>query len=166
MRDQQDVHRSIIARKRYLDAEHASQAEAWSFGCAGDDGWLHKAIPLASRAGSHRTCELPNPVLLLILPKSDGPSPRSSESYRLLAPPPQNDDGEAGPGEARAGRNRFSASQSYIPAGGPSYISRALSRVCLCIMYVPSPPNAAPVQNPGRQLPSLALAWLDGGCLE
>ena len=113
--------------------------------------WLHvdeSPANMGGRKNLHRTLEPPKPVLLLILPKSDGPSPRSlsSKTGRLLGPEldPPNQDEEAGAG--LAGRNIRSASQSYMPG------ERRNSRSCCRLRFIsiaPRPPTAAPVQKPG-----------------
>ena len=121
------------------------------------------------QVGGHRTLDPPNPVLLLIRPKFDGPSPRSSGSKPCLraAPPHQDEpDGDDAYGAVLTGRRIRSASQSYIP--GTRTYSASRCRACRFIKLVPSHPSAAPVQKPGLHPPASAgRAWLEeGGCLE
>ena len=106
-------------------------------------------------------------MLRLILPKFDGPSPRSSLSNagRLLAPelePPNQDEDVGGVGPAD--QNDRGASQSYSPCGWTKGL-------CCCwllrfIHWLPSHPRAAPLQNPGRHpTASAAPVELDEGYL-
>ena len=86
----------------------------------------------------------PKPVLDLMDPKFDEPSPRSALSNRegLLA---DANGASALPVGVR------SQSQNLL-TGGTSWGDGEAWRPLLLRRYVPSPPKAAPVQNPGSPL--------------
>lgn len=124
---------------------NASQIEAVQLKGAHNGGTL-----------SHLTFEPPRPVLRLVAPRFDDPSPRSSEldvnAERLVDP--HIDDMPPAAGDER---NIRSCSQSY--AAG---YARAGSRWARFATWFPSQPRAAPVQKPGRQ-PACAFVADEAG---
>jgi hypothetical protein len=99
----------------------------------------------------YRTLEPPSPVLLLVAPRLELPSPRLSsypdDGARLA---PKNDES---PGLVGAATRSRSQSYAAPAAAGCRFVAEFQN-------WFARPPATAPVQNPGLQFPQPLEPWL------